>query len=388
MDWHAELLSYGAMAGSRRNVPVTIVSGFKGAGKSTLVEHVVKSARGQRVAVIHDDGEKDLFAEIDNALSVQACDVIVVECAANLEPYFVAEHLVYGDDETPPPTGIRVDTLVTVVDSSSWLDEIQLSADLLERELAFDEEDDRMVSELLLEQIEFSDVIVLNKTDKVSTEDSDAQEALLVRLNPRARVFRCERGRVPVADLLDTGAFDILETDDGAGWLAELSGEFRSGMGGFDVSSFTFVEHRPFHPIRFNELLNEFDVHGLIRAKGSVWVASRHHEIGIWSLAGRASLLTYGGAWFAATPAREWPADERERAEIMKGWVPPFGDRRQEIAFIGLKLNENEIRERLRESLLTPDEMKDGPEGWFSIPDPLPDWHTDTDPESYGGTWS
>lgn len=382
-------MSYGPMAKPRRNVPVTIVSGFKGAGKSTLVEHVAKSIRGQRVAVIEDDGEKDLFAEIEDALGVQACDQIVIECASNLEPYFVAEHLVYGDDENPPPEGIKVDTLVTVVDASTWLDEIQESADLVDRGLAFDEEDDRMVSELLIEQIEFADVVVLNKTDKVSTEDADAQEALLVRLNPRARVFRCERGRVPVGDLVATGAFDIVETDDGAGWLAELSGDFPTKEGGFGVSSFTFVERRPFHPIRFNELLNEFDVTGLVRAKGSVWVASRHHEIGIWSLAGRASLLTYGGAWFAATPAREWPADERERAEIMKGWVPPFGDRRQEIAFIGLEMNEAEIRERLRECLLTPAEMKDGPEGWFSIPDPLPDWHTDTDPESYGGdNWS
>ncbi|MEK7357398.1 MAG: GTP-binding protein, partial [Bdellovibrionota bacterium] len=259
---------------------------------------------------------------------------------------------------------------------------------LFERGLAFDEEDDRMLSELLLEQIEFADVLVLNKTDLVSTEDADSQEALLVRLNPRARVFRCERGRVPSRDLIETGHFELDDTDDGVGWLAELSGDFPSHEGGFGVSSFTVIEHRPFHPIRFNELLNSFDVAGLIRAKGSVWVASRHHEIGIWSLAGKASLLTYGGAWFAATPAREWPPDERERAEIMKGWVPPFGDRRQEIAFIGLRMNEAEIRERLRECLLTPEEMKAGPEGWFTIPDPLPDWHTDTDPESYGGNWS
>ena len=371
------------MSTSNRNVPITIISGFKGAGKTTLLEHLKKTAKSQRLAFISDDGEGDIFSDIESAVGRDACDAIVLECAGNLEPFFIAEHLVQGDLETPAPTGVRVDTLVTVVDASTWLDEINESADLVDREMAFAEDDDRMVSELLLEQIEFADVLVLNKVDCVSTEDADAQEALLVRLNPRARVFRCERGRVPAADLLKTGSFDIDGTDDGAGWLAELSGEFVSNDGGFGVSSFTYLERRPFHPVRFNELLNDFAVNGLVRAKGYVWVASRHLEMGVWSLAGRASFLTYGGPWFAAMPAREWPTDERERAEIMQLWEPPFGDRRQEMAFIGLNMNEFEIRERLRRCLMTPAEMVGGPEPWLSLPDPLPDWHANTDPESF-----
>ena len=366
------------------DTPVTLISGFKNSGKSTVIEHLLKEARSLRLAVLEDDGEKDIFSEIEEASSLHASDALVIECAANLEPFFVAEHLVDGDEESPPPEGIRVDTLVTVVDASTFLADLQSGADVRERELAFDEDDDRMVSELLIEQIEFADVLVLNKTDLVPTERADELESLLGRLNPRARILRTEFGRVPPGDLISTHAFDVEETDDGAGWLAELSNEFFENEGAFGVSSFTFIERRPFHPLRFNELLSDFEIRGLVRAKGYVWVASRHHEIGIWSLAGSASLLTYGGAWFAATPARAWPEDEMERLEIMKDWTAPFGDRRQEIAFIGLHMDENEIRERLEECLLTPAEMTNGPDGWFSLPDPLPDWHEDTDPESFG----
>jgi G3E family GTPase len=372
------------MANSRRpsDTPMTLISGFKGSGKTTLIEHLVKESRSLRLVVLEDDGEKDLFTEIEEASQLHASDAILIECAAALEPFFIAEHLIDGDEESPPPEGVRVDTLVTVVDASTFLKEIKAGHDLLDIGLAFDEEDDRMVSELLIEQIEFADVLVLNKTDLVTTEEGDELESLLGRLNPRARILRTEFGRVPPGDLISTGYFDLEETDDGAGWLAELSNEFVETDGAFDVSSFTFIERRPFHPIRFNELLSDFQAEGLIRAKGYVWVASRHHEIGIWSLAGKASLLTYGGNWFASTPGREWPEDERERIEIMKDWMAPFGDRRQEIAFIGLHMNEEEITRRLEQCLLTNDEMVNGPHAWFGLPDPLPDWHEDTDPES------
>lgn len=375
------------MANTRRpqDTPVTLISGYKSSGKSTVIDHLLKEARSLRLAVITDDGEKDIFTEIEEASGLHANDAIVVECAPSLEPFFVAEHLIDGDEESPPPEGIRVDTLVTVVDASTFLKDIQSGSNLIERGLAFDEEDDRMISELLIEQIEFADVVILNKTDLVSTEVGDELESLLGRLNPRAKILRTEFGRVPAGDLVSTNSFDIEETDDGAGWLAELSNDFVETEGAFGVSSFTFVDRRPFHPIRFNELLSDFEIGGLVRAKGYVWVASRHNEIGIWSLAGTASLLTYGGAWFAATPARAWPQDDRERMEIMKDWTAPFGDRRQEIAFIGLHMDEEEIRERLEDCLLKPSEMVNGPDAWYSLPDPLPDWHEDTDPEEFGG---
>lgn len=363
----------------RMQTPITLISGFRGTGKSSVIQQLKREAGSLRLTVLHDDGAKDLTREIEEAVEVGAADAILIECAANLEPFFVAEHLSEGDDESPPPAGIRVDTLVTVVDASTFLADLTGTASVHDRELAFDEEDDRSIAELLIEQIEFADVLILNKMDLVTTERADELEALLVRLNPRAKILRTERGRVPKGEVLKTHRFDRDSTDDGAGWLYELSGEFRDNEGGFGVSSFTFLERRPFHPERFESLIENFAVRGLVRAKGYVWVASRHSEIGIWSLAGRTSLLTYGGLWFAATPLREWPSDERERLEIMQDWTAPFGDRRQEIAFIGLKMSESEIRSRLQACLLTSDEMKDAPDSWTRLRDPLPDWHTNTE---------
>jgi len=355
---------------------MTLISGFKGAGKTSVLRHLRK-AKPARIAFVEDDGEKDLFNEIEEAAQIEAADAIVIECTANLEPFFIAEHLIEGDEENPPAQGVHVDTLVTVVDASTVLKDLYGAGTLQDRDLAFDDEDDRSVAELLIEQIEFADVLILNKIDLVSGERADELESLLVRLNPRARVLRAEHGRVAAREIVATGAFDVEETDDGAGWLFELSGDFRDSEGGHGVSSFTFLDRRPFHPARFNELLKDFTARGLVRAKGYVWVASRHSEIGIWSLSGRASLLTYGGKWFAATPMREWPTDERERLEIMQDWMAPFGDRRQEIAFIGLHMSEAEIRSRLEACLVTPTETQGAPDSWSALQDPLPDWHTE-----------
>jgi G3E family GTPase len=364
-----------------RGIPITVISGNSGAGKTAVCEHVRSMARSRRLAVLKDDGEGDLFDAIREAVELQGADCILIECAANLEPFFMAEYLVHGDESTPPPPGIRLDTLVTVIDASRFLTDVFESVELAEIGLSFDEEDERSLSEVLLEQVEFADVIIVNKADLLETDKLEALEALISRLNPKAHKVTTVRGKVDPEDLIGTGAFDFEYTEEAAGWLHELEGEFAELEIEHGVSSFTYTDRRPFHPIRFNELLNDFDVKGLVRAKGSVWVASRHHEIGVWSLAGKASLLSYGGIWFAATPARDWPKDERERAEIMNEWVPPFGDRRQEIAFIGIDMNEAEIRDRLDECLLTHDEMKNGPDSWFNIPDPLPDWHTDADLE-------
>lgn len=364
-----------------RTVPVTIISGYSGAGKSALVEHLSRALRSRRPVFIQADNEPDLLTELRTAVDMNGADLVVIETVCHAEPFLYAESLTQGLDSEPPPRGVRVDTLVTVVDASRFLQDVLAGDDLIDVVEDCDPEDDRTVSEILIEQIEYADVIVLNKTDLVDANGVSRVQALLERLNPRAKLLRATKGQVSAVEITGTGLFDLDDTDEGAGWLAELNGEFEGIEGIGEVSSFTYNEHRPFHPIRFNELLSDFDVRGLVRAKGSVWVATRHHEIGVWSLAGRASLLSYGGAWFAATPARQWPQDERERAEIMNDWTPPFGDRRQEIAFIGIEMNENEIRDRLNECLLTADEMKDGPDGWYLMPDPLPDWHVEDDVE-------
>lgn len=359
------------------SVPVTLVSGFSEVGKTSVVEHLRRSLRARRPAFIYFDGESDLLEQIESAIEMDGADLVVIEAACHLEPFAVVELLEEGEPGRLPPKGLRVDTLVTVLDANRLVEEVLGIQDMRERVANCEPEDERTVAEVLIEQIEFADVLVINKINLVDEGSLLKVEALAGRLNPRARLIRAVDGRVRSEDVIATGLFDIEDTDDGAGWLAELEGFFDEIGEVESVASFTYVERRPFHPLRFNEMLADFQVKGLVRAKGTIWVASRHHEIGIWSYAGGASLLSYGGAWFAATPAREWPRDERERADIMSEWAPPFGDRRQEIAFIGIGLSECEVRERVDECLLTADEMKDGPDSWFSIPDPLPDWHVE-----------
>lgn len=356
---------------SSQSIPVTFVSGYKGVGKSTLVRNLRAQPEGAKLLVVEDNGEEDLIELVTDAVkAVEDDGAIIIECAPNLEPYPALEYF----EENPLPQGIRIDALVTVVDASRFLRDVFASKDLRATGLAIDTEDDRSVSEVLLEQIEFADIIVLNKLDLIDPGEVPVLSALLHRLNPRAGFIPTQRGVVNASDLLRQEAFHIDQTDAGAGWLAELEGDFDE-FGEVDgVSSFTYLEHRPFHPERFAAMLNEFGVPGLVRAKGTVWLASRHNEIGLWTLSGRASLITSAGTWFAATPTSEWPASEADRLEIMQDLVPPFGDRRQEIAFIGIDLPEDEIRHQLNACLLTHQEMRDGPESWQMLLDPLPQW--------------
>lgn len=356
---------------SSQFIPITFVSGYKGVGKSTLIRKLCAQPEGAKLLVVEDNGEEDLVELVTDAVKAVDDDgAVIIECAPNLEPYPALEYF----EENPLPQGVRIDSLVTIVDASRFLKDIFASSDLRVAGLAIDEEDDRSVSEVLLEQVEFADTVILNKIDLIEPEEVKLLEALLHRLNPRAAMITTSHGIVVPSHILRQGAFHIDQTDAGAGWLAELEGDFDEESEEEGVSSFTYLENRPFHPERFAAMLNEFGVPGLVRAKGTVWLATRHNEIGLWSLSGRASLITSAGNWFAATPTSEWPSAEADRLEIMQDMAPPFGDRRQEIAFIGIDLPENEIRHQLNACLLTHQEMRDGPESWQMLLDPLPQW--------------
>lgn len=367
-------------------VALTIISGFYEAGKSSIVESLRRSLKGARVAFLNEgECEEDLVSTIDQAAVLEGAEAIVLESLGWQEPFLLADLLTKGTPFSSPSSRVRVDTLATVVDVSRVLVQLLDDQDLIDLpEGGCDPEDGRSVAEVLIEQIEYADVLVLNKTDLVSEAELRRVEEVLGRLNPRARLVRAQpNGVIPAESVIATGLYDYDETDEGSGWLAELSGEYESHpKSPFGLSSFTYLERRPFHPERLAEFLEEADWDGLIRAKGSVWISTRHQEIGIWSLSGRSSLLTCGGNWFASTPGRDWPRDEQERYEIMADWAPPFGDRRQEIAFIGIGLDEMEIRRRLNRCLLTAHEMVDGPDSWYALPDPLPDWHQDSGIES------
>jgi G3E family GTPase len=377
-----------------KRIPVTIVSGFCSSGKSSLIAHLQAGLTGSAVTVIQDDGERDLLNDLHDLAKDRSCEFAIIEGSAAAMPFETAEFLVNGDEYGLPPSEFcRVDCLVTVVDASTFLADVNDKSSILTRGLSIEDGDDRSVSEVILEQIEFADVLVLNKIDLVEIEQCQLLTALLERLNPRAFLFSTARGRVQVRDVIDTGYFDFEDTEYGAGWLAELEGVFAENVeidqDWCGVSSFTFDERRPFHPTRFQNLLDDLQsgelpsLLGLVRAKGAVWIASRHHEIGIWSVAGNASALYFGGIWFASTPVSEWPKDESDRDEIMSEWELPFGDRRQHIAFIGVEMNETYLRERLNDCLLRDDEMVDGPLSWDALEDPLPSWYRSDDEEFY-----
>lgn len=367
------------MAAVQGTVPLTVVSGFEGVGKSSLIHYLIETCRDRKITVLHDNGDKDILTEIEGSLVGEPPDVVLIHCAAGLLPEAIAEYLKEGEGRSFLPEAVTIDTLVTVVSAPDFLNQCMDSTELLTKGLTFDTDDDRVVAEVVVEQVEYADVLVINKIDLVDDEELTRVEALLYRLNPRAVQLRAQSGKVLPENVIETGLFDSEEIEEEAGWIAELHGDFDDLEQHQGVSSFTFFERRPFHPIRFNELLAEFSAKGLVRIKGLIWVATRHNEVGIWSYAGQASLLLYGGAWYAATPAKDWPTDGDTRLAIMQDWAPPFGDRRQEIAIIGIDMDESEIKDRLEECLLSSQEMKNGPESWSLWPDPLPDWHSDSD---------
>ncbi|MBO9538981.1 zinc metallochaperone GTPase ZigA [bacterium] len=394
-----------------KRLPVTVLSGFLGAGKTTVLNHVLHNRQGYKVAVIINDmsevnidaalvrgGEaslnrteeklvemsngcicctlrEDLLVEVKRLADEGRFDYLLIESTGISEPVPVAETFTFTDDEGQSLSSIaRLDTMVTVVDALNFLRDYEESDYLADRGAALDETDERTVVDLLIDQVEFADVILINKTDLVSLSEVERLEGILRALNPSAEIHRVARGQVPLAAVLDTGKFDFEKASRAPGWLATLRGEEVPESQEYGISTFVYRAWRPFHPQRFNDLLQE-EWKGVLRSKGFFWLASRMPFVGMWSQAGAACGFEPMGVWWAESlDEGDWPADPELRAQIQANWQEPFGDRRQELVFIGLELDQAAWTAELDACLLTDEEMALGPEAWKQLPDPFPFW--------------
>lgn len=391
-------------------LPVTVLSGFLGAGKTTVLNHVLANRQGRRVAVIVNDmsdvnidaalvarGEarldrvderlvelsngcicctlrEDLLEEVAALAREGRFDYLLVESTGISEPLPVAETFTFTDGAGESLAALaRLDTMVTVVDAATFLRDWDAAEALADRDLALNEDDDRTVVDLLVDQVEFANVIVVNKVDLVAPDDVDRLEAVLRSLNPDARIERTVAGRVSLDAVFDTHLFDFESASKARGWLKVMRGQEQPETEEYGIRSFVYRARRPFHPERFWQLIHE-DWPGVLRSKGFFWLATRWDVVGEWSQAGGACRTEPAGIWWAATPPEEYPTDSAALADIAKDFEGPFGDRRQEIVVIGIDVDEAALRARLDACLVTDAELALGAEGAASLADPFQAW--------------
>jgi G3E family GTPase len=395
-------------------LPVTVISGFVGAGKTALVEQILSNGNGPRVAALVIDlaavrldidnaapassaalrvdlpngcacvqADEDVLEQLAGLAAEDRFDAIVVESAATDEPLNIVESIL--EDESLA-TLVRVDTAVTVLDAAAFLRDYASTDALSERGIAAYEDDDRTIVEVLIEQVEFSDVFVINKADLVSADDLAHLQAVLVALNPRAAQIVSSYGNAPVEEVLGTARFDYDVTSNAAGWLALLhdpsSHEEKSG--GQGVGHVVYRARRPFHPERLWALLHE-EWKGVLRGKGFFWLATRNEIGGSLSQAGGACRPAPAGTWWAAQDRSEWPeGDDELLEEIAADWYGDaddftIGDRRQELVLIGVDIDPAQWRAKFDACLLTDAEYALGAEGWLALADPFPAWDLEDD---------
>jgi G3E family GTPase len=389
---------------------VTVLSGFLGAGKTTVLNQLLNNREGRRVAVIVNDMSEvnidaalverggaalsrteeklvelsngcicctlrdDLLKEVAHMAREGRFDYLLVESTGISEPIPVAQTFTFEDERGVSLSQLaRLDTMVTVVDAASFLHDYRRAESLKARGAALGGDDPRTVTDLLIDQVEFANVIILNKLDLVTDAQALAVEGVLKALNPGARVLMASRGQVPLEAVLDTGLFDYEAAARSAGWIREMLGEHTPETEAYGITSFVYQTPEPFDAQRLWEALHDKALwRGVLRAKGFFWVGAAHAIVYEWAKAGGISHIKPFGTWWAAMPRHRWPQPAGERPDERPSWHPRFGDRAQQLVCIGQDIDERAIRARLDACLLDLNLRLADSNAWAELPNPFP----------------
>ena len=392
-------------------LPVTVLSGFLGAGKTTVLSHILNNREGKKVAVIVNDMSEinidaamiksdvslnhseeklvemsngcicctlreDLLLEVNKLAKDNKFDYLVIESTGISEPLPVAETFTFADEEGISLSDVaKLDTMVTVVDAVNFLKDYEEAKYLQDTGESLGEDDERSVADLLVDQIEFADVLLVSKIDLVDAEDIEKLNAILKSLNTHAKIIPITQGQVSTDDVLNTGLFDFENARQAPGWLKEMRGDHIPETEEYGISSFSYVARRPFYPQKFYEFLHGTEQYGkLIRSKGFFWLGSRLEYAGQWSQAGGIARYGFAGMFWKSVPKQDWPTDKEYLESIEESWVEPFGDMRQELVFIGQNLDKTAMIDALNDCLVSEEDLNRGEDFWESLSDPFPPW--------------
>ncbi len=396
-----------------QKLPVTVLSGFLGAGKTTLMNHILNNRQGLRVAVIVNDMSEvnidadlirdgdanlsrtneqlvemtngcicctlrdDLLKEVRTLADAGRFDYLLIESTGISEPLPVAATFDFRSEDGESLSDIaRLDTMVTVVDAANLLRDYSSREFLRDRGESLGDDDERTLVDLMVEQIEFADVVILNKVKDTKPEQLAAARSIVRGLNPEAQVIESDFARVAPEQILNTGRFDFERAQQHPLWYKELYGfaDHKPETEEYGISSFVYRARRPFDPARFQAFIQS-DWPGVIRCKGHFWIATRPDWVGEISQAGAITRTEGRGFWWTAVPVQRWPASPEWREMIREHWDDLYGDRRQEIVFIGSGMDKQALTARLDACLAdASDPVTFGNPAWAKLKDPFPEW--------------